>query len=52
VHLTQTGGLHTQSAIILEQYNWNNLLKRDGDELFDQCRHILENLEKVKGYYG
>jgi type I restriction enzyme M protein len=34
------------------EYNWNSLLKKDGDELEVQYRHILENLGKESGIMG
>ena len=43
---------HKQSVIIPEQYNWKSLIKKDGDELFDHYRHVLENLGKGKGLLG
>ncbi len=33
-------------------YDWPSLLQRDGDELFDHYRHILERLGKEKGLLG
>ena len=30
--------------IVPKNYDWQSLLKKDGDELFDHYRHILENL--------
>ncbi len=35
-----------KKSIVPEKYGWPSLLKRDGDELFDHYRHILENLGK------
>ncbi len=35
-----------------EQYTWPNLIKRDGDDLFDHYRHTLEELGKQKGLLG
>lgn len=40
------------SEIVPEHYNWSSLIKKDGDELFDHYRHILENLGKGKGLLG
>jgi type I restriction enzyme M protein len=33
-----------QSSIVLAKYNWPTLLKKDGDDLFDHYRHMLESL--------
>ncbi|MFI3155304.1 MAG: hypothetical protein QX199_04020 [Methylococcaceae bacterium] len=32
--------------------NETSLLEKDGDELFDHYRHVLENLGKEKGWLG
>ena len=34
---------------IPKKYDWQSLLKKDGDELFDHYRHILEELGQKKG---
>jgi type I restriction enzyme M protein len=34
------------SSIIPDKYSWPSLLKRDGDDLFDHYRHLLEELGK------
>jgi type I restriction enzyme M protein len=34
------------------KYNWPTLLKKDGDDLFDHYRHMLENLGNEKGLLG
>ena len=41
-----------KKSIVPEKYSWPSLLKRDGDELFDHYRHILENLGKGKACLG
>lgn len=33
-----------------EKNNWPNLIKRDGDKLFDHYRHTLEALGNQKGH--
>ncbi len=33
-------------------FDWQGLLKKDGDALFDHYRHILEELGKMKGLLG
>jgi type I restriction enzyme M protein len=37
---------------IPKKYDWQSLLKKDGDELFDHYRHLLEELGKEKGLLG
>ncbi len=39
-------------STILKKYDWQSLLKRDGDELFDHYRHILEELGQKKDLLG
>ena len=40
---------YRQASIIPRQYAWPTLLAKDGDELFDHYRHLLEELGKEKG---
>src|SRR3990172_1150057 len=42
-------GAHKPTSIVPEEYGWAGLIKRDGDELFDHYRHLLEELAKEKG---
>ena len=35
---------HNQSSPIPSEYDWQSLLKKDGDKLFDHYRHLLEEL--------
>ncbi len=35
-----------QSGIVPAKYSWPTLLKKDGDDLFDHYRHMLESLGK------
>jgi len=37
---------------IPKEYNWESLLKKQGDGLFDHYRHLLEELGKKKGLLG
>ena len=37
---------HNQESPIPIKYDWQSLLKKDGDELFDHYRHLLEELGK------
>lgn len=37
---------------IPKEYNWQSLLRMDGDKLFDHYRHILEALGKKTGLLG
>ncbi|RPH74931.1 SAM-dependent DNA methyltransferase, partial [bacterium] len=40
---------HDQPSAVPAQYSWPTLVKKDGDELFDHYRHVLENLGNEKG---
>ncbi|MBC8551143.1 MAG: SAM-dependent DNA methyltransferase [Nitrospira sp.] len=40
------------SSPVPKDYDWQTLLKLDGDELFDHYRHLLDNLGKEKGLLG
>jgi type I restriction enzyme M protein len=42
----------SQPGMIPEAYGWPELLKRDGDDLFDHYRHTLEKLGAEKGMLG
>ncbi|MDQ1271449.1 MAG: type restriction enzyme protein [Planctomycetota bacterium] len=37
---------------IPKEYNWQSLLKIDGDEIFDHYRHLLEEIGKKTGLLG
>ena len=41
-----------QKSPVPEKYNWQSLLKKDGDDLFDHYRHMLESLGNEKGLLG
>lgn len=43
---------YSQPSQIPDKYGWPSLLKRDGDDLFDHYRHLLEELGKGKGMLG
>lgn len=43
---------YNQPSQIPDKYRWPSLLKRDGDDLFDHYRHLLEELGKGKGMLG
>jgi type I restriction enzyme M protein len=43
---------YNQKSNVPADYSWPTLLKKDGDELFDYYRHILENLGNEKGLLG
>ena len=43
---------YKQKSIVPEKYNWPSLIKKDGDELFEHYRHLLESLGKEKGMLG
>jgi type I restriction enzyme M protein len=34
---------YNQPSAVPAKYNWPTLLKKDGDDLFDHYRHILES---------
>ena len=48
----RTHAPYNQTSIVPEQWGWQTLLKKDGDELFDHYRHTLENLGNEKGLLG
>ncbi|MDX8404847.1 MAG: class I SAM-dependent DNA methyltransferase [Mariprofundus sp.] len=43
---------YSHPSMLPEGYDWNGLVSRDGDELFDHYRHTLEALGKQKGMLG
>ncbi len=45
----QTGN---QPGGIPKKYDWQSLLKKDGNDLFDHYRHLLDELGKEKGLLG
>jgi len=48
----RTKSPHNQPSPVAAEYAWPSLLKRDGDELFDHYRHILESLGNEKRLLG
>lgn len=48
----QTKPPFNKESIIPEGYDWQSLLKKDGDELEVQYRYMLEKLGKEKGMLG
>ena len=40
---------YKQDSLVPKQWSWPELLKRDGNELFDHYRHTLEALGNHKG---
>lgn len=48
----RTQAPYNQTSIVPEQWGWQALLKKDGDELFDHYRHSLEALGDEKGMLG
>jgi len=43
---------YNQASIVPGAYSWPSLLVKDGDELFDHYRHVLEALGQQKGTLG
>jgi len=43
---------YNQKSSIPSGFDWQSLLKKDGDALFDHYRHTLEELGKMKGLLG
>jgi len=43
---------YKQKSMVPKKYDWQSLIKKDGDELFDHYRHVLENIGKEKGLLG
>ena len=43
---------YSRPSIVPKAYDWHSLMKKDGDELFDHYRHLLEELGKEKGLLG
>jgi type I restriction enzyme M protein len=48
----RTKAPYNQPSQIPDKYSWPSLLKKDGDDLFDHYRHLLEELGKGKGMLG
>ena len=43
---------YSEASAIPAEYSWPTLMKKDGDELFDHYRHVLEKLGNEKGLLG
>lgn len=43
---------HNRKSIVPAEFNWQSLKSRDGDELLNHYRHILEELGKKPGMLG
>jgi type I restriction enzyme M protein len=43
---------YNQKSSIPEQYNWQSLLAKDGEKLFEHYRHLLEELAKKQNLLG
>ena len=43
---------YNQPSALPAKYNWPTLLKKDGDDLFDHYRHMLESLGIKNGLHG
>jgi type I restriction enzyme M protein len=43
---------YKEMSIVPEEATWPTLIKRDGDELFDHYRHVLEKLGNEKRLRG
>lgn len=43
---------YNQASIVPGAYSWPSLLAKDGDELFDHYRHVLEALGQHRGTLG
>jgi type I restriction enzyme M protein len=43
---------YNQESPVPTKYDWPSLIKKDGDELFDHYRHLLDKLGREKGLLG
>jgi type I restriction enzyme M protein len=43
---------YSEASAVPAEYSWPTLIKKDGDELFDHYRHVLEKLGNEKGLLG
>lgn len=48
----RTKAPYNQKSPMPDGYDWPSLIKKDGDELFDHYRHLLDQLGKEKGLLG
>jgi type I restriction enzyme M protein len=45
----RTKGPYNEASAVPAEYSWPTLIKKDGHELFDHYRHVLEKLGNEKG---
>jgi type I restriction enzyme M protein len=45
----RTKAPYNEQSAVPSEYSWPTLIKKDGDELFDHYRHVLEKLGNEKG---
>ena len=48
----RTKAPYNEPSAVPAEYSWPTLIKKDGDELFDHYRHVLEKLGNEKGLLG
>ena len=48
----RTQAPYNHKSPVPEKYGWQSLIKKDGDELFEHYRHVLEALGNEKGLLG
>ena len=48
----RTKAPYSEPSVVPLEYSWPSLVKKDGDELFDHYRHVLEKLGNEKGLLG
>ncbi len=48
----RTKAPYNRPSAVPAGYDWPSLIKKDGDELFDHYRHLLDQLGKEKGLLG
>lgn len=48
----RTKAPYNKPSAVPAGYDWPSLIKKDGDELFDHYRHLLDQLGKEKGLLG
>jgi type I restriction enzyme M protein len=48
----RTKAPYSEPSVVPLESSWPSLVKKDGDELFDHYRHVLEKLGNEKGLLG
>jgi type I restriction enzyme M protein len=48
----RTKSPYNEQSAVPAEFSWPSLVKKDGDELFDHYRHVLEKLGNEKGLLG